>query len=72
MTSTTRIFRSSCRACFLGCEGEGVTCDVETIERTLQVAEALSPTAHGKRKRKGVKRGKAAKDADRRGTGAVR
>lgn len=49
-----------------------MTCDVETIETTLQVAEALSPTVYGKRKRKGVKRGKAAKDADRRGTGAVR
>ena len=49
-----------------------MTCDVETIARTLQMAEALSPTTHGKRKRKGVKRGKAAKYADRRGTGAVR
>lgn len=49
-----------------------MTCDVETIAKTLQVAEALSPTAYGKRRRRGVKRGKAAKDADRRGTGAVR
>lgn len=52
MTSTTRTFRSSCRACFLGCEGEGVTCGVETISKTLQVAEALSPTEHGKRHRR--------------------
>lgn len=67
MTSTTRTFRSRCQACFLECEGEGVPCDVETIERTLQVAESLSPTAYGKRRR-GVKRGKAAKDADKQGT----
>lgn len=62
----TRIFRSSCKVCFLECEGAGVPCDAATIAETLRVAGTLVPV----RKRKGVKRGKKGTDAT--GTRAVR
>lgn len=62
----TRTFLSSCKACFLECEGAGVPCDAATIAETLRAAGTLVPV----RKRKGVKRGKTGTDAT--GTRAVR
>ena len=62
----TRTFLSSCKACFLECEGAGVPCDAATIAETLRVAGTLVPV----RKRKGVKRGKTG--TVERGTRAVR